>query len=307
VGTLRPILGQPQSTVVQPDDTLVDVAYRFRLGYSAVEALNPGVDTWIPKPGTLVRLPTVTVLPETEPVGLVINIPEMRLYDFTVKGLPEVFAIAIGDEIDNSLLGEFKVGTKRTNPVWHVPKSIREEKPELPAEVPPGPDNPLGDRWMTVGNTSYGIHGTNTPYSIGRLATHGCIRLYNDEMRRLFDRTASGTKIRLTYQTVKLGRRGDGLFVEAYPDVYNREPGRVGEVLLKLRELGLASYVDTELLQQVIKDGIGYPIQVGTIPKAVLDAAESAPAAPAARDDVRPTHRGAPKTTPASHPHARQG
>ncbi|MFN7954488.1 MAG: L,D-transpeptidase family protein [bacterium] len=289
VGPLRPILGQPQTTVVQPEDSLIDIAYRFRLGYSAVEALNPGVDVWLPKPGTLIRLPTVMILPRTEPLGLVINVPEMRLYDFTVKGLPEVFAIAIGDEVDNSLMGEFKVGNKRTNPTWYVPASIRQEKPELPAQVPPGPDNPLGDRWMNIGVTSYGIHGTNTPYSIGRLATHGCVRLYNDEMRRLFDRTASGTRLKLVYQSIKLGRRGNGLYVEAYPDVYNREPNRLGELMMTLSELGLASYVDAELVQQVVKDGIGYPIQVGTVPQTVLDAADTPPKpiAPAVREPTR--------------------
>ncbi len=305
VGPVRPIVGQPQTTVVQPEDSLIDIAYRFRLGYSAVEALNPGVDVWLPQPGTLIRLPTVSVLPEVEPVGLVINIPEMRLYDFTVKGLPEVFAIAIGDEIDNSLLGDFKVGNKRANPIWYVPASIRAEKPDLPAQVPPGPDNPLGDRWMNVGTTSYGIHGTNTPYSIGRLATHGCIRLYNDEMRRLWERTASGTKLKLVYQPVKLGRRGNGLFLEAYPDVYNREPNRVGELMAKLRELGFTTYVDAELMQQVIKDAIGYPIQIGTVPSALLDAAMYRPEPPPVRVAPATKRKGsssAATTKPAARP-----
>ncbi len=306
VGPLRPILGQPQTTVVQPEDSLIDIAYRFRLGYSAVEALNPGVDVWLPKPGTLVRLPTVMILPRTEPLGLVINVPEMRLYDFTVKGLPEVFAIAIGDEVDNSLMGEFKVGNKRTNPIWYVPASIRQEKPELPAQVPPGPDNPLGDRWMNIGVTSYGIHGTNTPYSIGRLATHGCVRLYNDEMRRLFDRTQSGTRLRLVYQSVKLGRRGNGLYVEAYPDVYNREPNRLGELMMTLNDLGLASYVDAELVQQVVKDGIGYPIQVGTVPQTVLDAADTPPKPVAPPPAIHTPTRRKPTAAPArSRPAAR--
>ena len=138
----------------------------------------------------------------------------------------------------------------------------------------------LGVGWMKVGSRRYGIHGTNTPYSIGRLATHGWMRLYNDEMRRLWERTASGTKLKLIYQTVKLGRRGNGLFLEAYPDVYNREPNRFGELMLKLRELGFLTYVDQELIQQVIKDAIGYPIQVGTVPTALLDAAMYRPEPP---------------------------
>src|SRR5262249_30287977 len=145
--------------------------------------------------GTVVQLPTRYILPDADEKGIVINLPEMRLYDFTVKGLPEVFALAIGDEASPSLLGEFVVGAKRKNPAWYVPESIRAEKPELPPMVPPGPDNPLGSRFITIGHTTYGIHGTNVRWSIGREATHGCIRLYEDDIQRLFDRVREGTRI----------------------------------------------------------------------------------------------------------------
>ena len=177
----------------------------------------------------MVHLPTEHILPEPPWRGLVINVPEMQLYDFTVKnhlGEPEVFSIAIGDEVDPSLMGDFKVGKKRAQPAWHVPKSIQAERPGLPTVVPPGPDNPLGPYWMTIGNTSYGIHGSNNEWSIGRLATHGCIRLYNDQIERLFLRTKEKTPLRLLYQTVKLGQRGSTLYIESHPDLYGRDPAR---------------------------------------------------------------------------------
>jgi len=270
---LQPLIGAENSDLIEPDDTVLDVAYRHRLGFDNVARANPDVPVWIPEPGTVVHLPTRLILPDVSPRGLVINVPEMRLYDFTVKGEPEVFAIAIGDEVDPSLHGAFRIGGKREDPVWNVPKSIREEKPELPAAVPPGPDNPLGDRWMTIGNTSYGIHGTNNNWSIGRTATHGCVRLYNDEMRRLYERVPTGTRLELVYQPVKLGLDGDAIYAEAHPDVYGREPDRLAAPLAKLSALGLAEHVDLDALQQVIDDAKGVPVRIGTRPPVAEEAA----------------------------------
>src|SRR5215831_12835438 len=202
LAALPPVVGLPAAEMVGPDDTVLDIAWEHRLGFDRVARLNPEINVWIPDPGTVVRLPTEHVLPDRPWHGLVINVPEMQLYDFTQLGAPEpqIFAIAIGDQMDPSLTGEYRVGQKREHPVWTVPASIRAEKPELPPVVPPGPDNPLGDHWMTIGNTTYGIHGTNNRWSIGREATHGCVRLYNDEMDRLYARIPPGTPIRLVYQ-----------------------------------------------------------------------------------------------------------
>ncbi len=264
---LAPLVGAQQSDLVLPEDTLLDVAWRYRLGFERITRLNPGVDPWIPAPGTVIRLPTEHILPDAPRVGLVVNLPELQLYDFTVDpDSPEIFALAIGDEMDPSLVGEYKVGKKREQPVWHVPASIRAEKPELPAEVPPGPDNPLGPYWMTIGSTSYGIHGTNNRWSIGREATHGCLRLYNDEIARLFARTREGTPLRLVYQSVKLGRRGDTLYVEAHPDRYNRAPERVAATLARLAALGIADPTVAMRAQRVIERAQGEPVAVGPLP-----------------------------------------
>lgn len=270
---LAPLVGEATSDIVEDGDTLLDVAARHRLGFERVARMNPGVDEWIPDPGTVVRLPTRHVLPGGPRRGLVVNLPEMQLYDFTRPGEPEVFAVAIGDEMDPSLLGEFKVGVKRERPAWHVPKSIQAEKPDLPAVVPPGPDNPLGDHWMTIGTTTYGIHGTNNLWSIGREATHGCLRLYNDDIARLYARTPVGTRLRLVYQTVKLGSDGRTIWVEAHPDRYGREPGRVEKALARLDELGLLASVDVVALRRAVEEARGEPVAVGRI-----DAVEAAPA-----------------------------
>jgi L,D-transpeptidase ErfK/SrfK len=221
--SLRPLIGQPATALVAPDETLLDTAYQYRLGYLAVERANPGIDPWIPIPGTVLQLPTRMILPDAEEKGIVINLPEMRLYDFTVENGPEVFALAIGDEASPSLIGDFVVGAKRKNPTWYVPASIRREKPELPAAVPAGPDNPLGSRWITIGRTSYGIHGTNIRWSIGREATHGCLRLYEDEIQRLYERLREGTRLQIVYQTAKWGRDGAQIHLEVHPDLYGLE------------------------------------------------------------------------------------
>ncbi len=265
---LRPgdLFGVRSHTRTVAGDTLLDVAERFKLGFEAIQRLNPEVDVWIPPAGTRVDLPTRMILPDAPHEGLVINLPEMRLYDFTVPDGPEVFAIAIGDAVDPSPIGEFWVGEKRIDPVWTVPESIRQEKPELPAQVPPGPDNPLGDRWMTVSRTSYGIHGTNNLWSIGRQATHGCIRLYESEMRRLYERTAPRTPIHIVYQPVKLALADDEVLLEVHPDVYGKHGDLVTPTLMRLFFLRLLGAVDRESAERALREARGVPVTIGRRP-----------------------------------------
>lgn len=265
---IPPVIGEPSADLVGPDDTLLDIAYRHRLGFDRVARLNAGTHVWIPEPGTVVRLPTEHILPSAPRRGLVINVPEMQLYDYTVGEPPEVFAIAIGDQMDPSLQGSYRIGAKRERPAWRVPASIRAERPELPAVVPPGPDNPLGGHWLTIGDTSYGIHGTNNRWSIGREATHGCIRLYNDEVARLYARVETGTPVELVYETVKIGRRDGTIYAEAHPDVYRRLPGPDAQLAFaagRVWELGLVGYVDPEALRRVVEAERGAPEPVGRL------------------------------------------
>jgi L,D-transpeptidase ErfK/SrfK len=269
------VVGAPSTEVIHDGDTLLDAAYRSRTAYDAVVRLNPGIDVWIPDPGTRVHLPTEMVLPAARHDGILINLPEMRLYDFTVRDGLEVLAIAIGDPDDPSPVGEFYVGEKREHPTWAVPASIRNEKPDLPALVPPGPENPLGDRWMTLSRSSYGIHGTNNKWSIGRLATHGCIRLYNSDMHRLYDRVAPRTKIRIIYEPVKIGRRGEEIVVEAHRDVYKRVPDPVASALVKLLLAGLLDQVDRDEVARAVREARGVPVRVGRVAPAA--AATSGP------------------------------
>lgn len=276
------LVGSPSTDRIAEGDTLLDVAERNRLGFDRVARLNPGLDAWIPTPGSRVRLPTYHILPEAPHTGLVVNLPELQLYDYGVRdegvreegvhegGVhadgPEVLALAIGDELDPSLIGQYRVGNKRANPVWNVPASIRAERPELPAAVAPGPDNPLGPYWLTIGQTSYGIHGTNNRWSIGREATHGCLRLYNDVVGRLFARTPTGTPIRIVYQTVKLGLRDGVVYAEAHPDRYRRDPDRLARATARLAEWGLDDEDTLTLLRAVIDAARGEPVAIAVLP-----------------------------------------
>lgn len=271
---LPPVLGAESWEYTHEKDTLLDVAARSGVGIIPLMALNPDVDVWIPPPETKVRLPTDYVLPDAPHEGLVLNVPEMRLFDYTRdKVTPTVLAIAVGDITDPTPLGEFKIGQKRTDPVWTVPESIKAERPDLPAVVPPGPDNPLGDRWLTLGSSSYGIHGTNNLWSIGRQATHGCVRLYNSDMRTLYDRIPTGTKVRIIYQRVKLGQRDGLLFLEAHPDPYDKDPDPLPATLARLIALEVTgvvdgSTVDEPTIRQVVSEARGVPVRVGRLAKA---------------------------------------
>jgi L,D-transpeptidase ErfK/SrfK len=263
---LQPLLGEERSVLIEPDDTLLDVAFRERLGFEAVARLNAEVDEWIPDAGSVVRLPTQFVPPDVQTTGLVLNIPEMRLYDFRAEPLPEVYAVAVGDAADPTPVGAFRIGEKRVDPVWRVPTSILQKRPGLPARVPPGPDNPLGGHWMTLGTSSYGIHGTNVRWSIGREATHGCIRLYEDEMKRLFDQTPRGTRVRIVYQPFKWGQQRDGIYLEAHPDIYGQLEDPLTEALTLPGTLGLLDAIDVGLVALEIERARGVPVRVGTLP-----------------------------------------
>lgn len=262
------VVGERGSVLVKAGDTLLDIAFRHRVGFEALARLHPDIDPWIPNPGTVITLPSQTIVPRVEKEGLVLNVPEMRLFDFTEAGTLTVLAAAVGDAEDPTPTGEFAIRDKRVDPVWTVPKSIRAEKPELPEQVPPGPKNPLGSRWMRIGHTSWGIHGTNARWSIGRASTHGCVRLYEDEIVRLYERIPEGTRLQIIYQPYKWGRHGSRILFEAYPDRYHRIPDPLASALAPIRELGLLGHIDLERVWQAIDEPLGIPITVGTLPAA---------------------------------------
>jgi L,D-transpeptidase ErfK/SrfK len=218
-------VGLMQSTIASKEDTLPDIARRFDIGYEEIVRANPGVDPWVPGEGREIVLPTRFILPNAPREGIVINIPAMRLFYFPPHKKDEpaeviTYPIGIGRVGWQTPEGQTKIVKRTLDPVWTVPVSIRKEHAEngdeLPPVVGPGPDNPLGKHSFTLQWPSYLVHGTNKPYGVGMRSSHGCIRLYPEDIEQLFDTVPLGTKLRVVNQPVLFGRAGEEVLVQPY-------------------------------------------------------------------------------------------
>lgn len=219
------VLGVLQSTVVGKDDALPDIARRFNLGYEEIVRANPGVDPWLPGEGRRVLLPTRFVLPDAPREGLVVNLAAMRLFWFPKRepGKLQVvytYPIGIGRVGWVTPEGTTRVITRVKDPAWRPPLSVRKEHAEngekLPALVPPGPDNPLGAHMFRLGWPSYLIHGTNKPYGVGMRSSHGCLRLYPEDIAKLYEQLPIGTKVTVVNQPFVLGWEDGRLHAQGY-------------------------------------------------------------------------------------------
>ncbi len=219
------VVGEIQITTARHEDTLLDIARRYDLGYAEILAANPGVDPWLPGEGTSVVLPTQFVLPVGGREGLVLNLASMRLFYYPEAGPGEpseviTHPIGIGREGWLTPQGTMEIIQKKVKPAWTVPESVRREHAEqgdpLPKIVPPGPDNPLGDFAMRLSNPKYLIHGTNQPYGVGLRVSHGCVRLYPEDIARLFPAVPTGTQVRIINEPYLAGWRDGLLYLEAH-------------------------------------------------------------------------------------------
>ena len=216
--TGQKVVGKATRYTVKEGDVFGDIARQFDIGYTELVTANPGVNPWVPGVGRTITIPTVHVLPEAPRQGIVINLAQWRLFYFPPGGdRVETFPITIGFVGKNTPLGVTRIVSKEPNPTWYPPASIRREEPELPAAVPPGPDNPLGAYAMHLGWKSYLLHGTNKPDSIGRAVSHGCMRLYPEDVEKLFGEVGVGTSVRTVQEPATVGWRGDELYVQVYP------------------------------------------------------------------------------------------
>jgi len=219
------LVGRLRYTTVQGEETLLDIARAYDLGYDEILAANPGVDPWTPPPGQRVLLPTAHVLPDAPREGIVINLAARRLYYYPPRhgGEPArvvTHPIGIGREGWATPLGRTKVARKHAAPAWTVPASIRREHAAkgdpLPAVVPAGPDNPLGSHALRLGWSSILIHGTNKPAGIGMRVSHGCMQLYPEDIAPLFEAVPVGTPVTVVDQPYRVGRGDAGLLLEAH-------------------------------------------------------------------------------------------
>lgn len=216
------LVGELRHVEARHEHTLIDIARSHQVGFEAIRNANPDLNTWIPGEGARVLLPLQFVLPEAPRRDIVINLPEMRLYYFAADGKQVMsYPVSIGRMDWNTPLGTLKITEKRENPTWTPPQSVREsyaaQGKSLPAVVPPGPDNPMGEFAMRLSRPSYLIHGTNWSTGIGMRATHGCIRMDNNDIRTLYGRVPVGTSVNIVNQPFKAGWKGDVLYLEAHP------------------------------------------------------------------------------------------
>lgn len=265
------VVGSLEHYRVTAADRLVDVAMMFHVGYVELLAANPGVNPWLPGGGTRVLLPAQHILPDAPHRGIVLNLAELRLYYFPPDGGEvQSFAIGIGQSGWNTPMGETTVTSKRTNPTWTPPASIRAERPNLPAVVAAGPDNPLGAHAIYLGWPAYLIHGTNKPAGVGRRVSHGCIRMYPDDIAALYPQIVKGTPVTVVDQPVKVGWLDGELYLEVHPtalqhdNIEYREP-LTADPLPQLMELVRAAAgdeifrVDIRRVHQMAKDRTGVP------------------------------------------------
>ena len=220
------VVGQVQVTVATKADTLPDIARRFNVGYEEIVRANPGVDPWLPGEGREVVVPTQFVLPNAPRDGIVINVAAMRVYYFPkAKGKAGerqtvyTYPIGIGKVGWSTPEGTTKTISKEKDPVWRPTASIRKEHKEngedLPAVVPAGPDNPLGKYKFTLGWPTYLIHGTNKPYGVGLRSSHGCIRLYPEDIQTFYEMIPNGTPVHVVNQPFVFGWHDGQLYLQA--------------------------------------------------------------------------------------------
>ncbi|SDY34927.1 L,D-transpeptidase family protein [Nitrosomonas sp. Nm58] len=246
------IFGQIEVVAASREETLLDIARRYGIGQDAILLANPLVDRWLPPDGAPVVIPARHIFPQAERTGLVINLPEMRLYYFPKpeKGKKPVvitYPISIGRMDWRTPLGRTTVIRKQKDPTWIPPQSLKNEaiaagNPPLPDIVPPGPNNPLGRHALYLGTTGYLIHGTDKPFGIGMRVTHGCLRMYPEEVEKLFDQVAVGTPVQLVNQPIKLGWLADSLFIELHPPLEENE-NEYADYMQKVRE-SIASFLE---------------------------------------------------------------
>ncbi len=219
------VIGEPQAVFTRPENTFSDLARTYGLGYDELVAANPGIDPWLPGENTPVLLPTQHVLPDAPRSGVVLNVATRRLFYFppAAPGEPRrvlTYPIGIGRVGWETPVGATTVVAKARDPQWFVPASVRAEHAEmgdpLPAVVPPGPDNPLGTRVLKLGMPGYLIHGTNRPYGVGMRVSHGCVRLYPEDIEYLYELVGLGEEVTIVNEPYQMGRRDGRLYFEAH-------------------------------------------------------------------------------------------
>jgi L,D-transpeptidase ErfK/SrfK len=267
------VIGKVATIEAQKGDTLMDIMRRHNLGYDEIVAANPKVDPWLPGEGTEIVLPTQHVLPEGPREGLLLNLPEQRLYYFQGSGEVRTFAIGIGADGKTTPLGRTAVVRKQKDPVWYVPKSILKEEPDHKKIVPAGPENPLGKHALYLNWPGYLIHGTNLPDAIGRRASHGCINMYPEGVSYLFDHVGIGTSVTVVSQQAKAALIDGAVFLQVHLNgdqadqieaTGKFDPAPVPDLAQRIDRVAgpLSSQIDWDIVLAAVARRDGIPVRI---------------------------------------------
>ncbi|MDI1228070.1 MAG: L,D-transpeptidase family protein [bacterium] len=279
----RTATGEMKTYALNEEDTFIDVARAYRLGYVELRAANPELDPWSPDPGSVMVIPTFKLLPRARQEGIVVNLGEMRMYYFRGAGLPPLsFPLGIGREGLETPLGDTSIVRKAAGPSWHPTDRMKKEKPWLPGTVSPGASNPLGTHAMYLGWPTFLIHGSNKPWGIGRRVSSGCMRMYPEDIINMFNMTPIGTRVQVVNQPIKTAWVGDNLYLEANPSM--TQSGEIeidGTHTIKPMGDGLretivqtagdaAGRVDWSTVNRVIRERRGYPVLIATTGREIV-------------------------------------
>jgi len=265
------LVGRTTSALPIKGETFLEIGRRYDLGYNEMIAANRNSDPWIPKREEPLVIPSRWLVPDAARNGIVLNIPELRLYYFRDGGRRVITApVGLGREDWKTPQGSFRVRGKTVNPTWVIPESIRKERIEENGfseySIPGGtPENPLGKFRLELTLPTYGIHGSNKEWGVGMLVSHGCLRLYNEDIATLFPMIEVGTPGSFVYQPVKVGKHRGRVLVEVHDDIYGFEPALYKSALELLGKRGWEAEVDPELLEAAVEARTGVPTDVGWI------------------------------------------
>ena len=270
------LVGSPATVFSRYEDTFIEIGRSNNVGFEELRMANPDVDPWLPGDGTEIVLPAEFILPAADRRGIVVNVPEFRIYYFyAVDGVSYVATspVSVGRMDWATPVGVTGIVAKVRNPSWYPPQSVLDEHAaegrKLEKVVPPGPDNPLGEYALRLGLPGYLIHGTNRPAGVGMQVTHGCIRLFPEDIAWLFPRVDLNTSVRIINQRLKFGWRGDDLYLEVHPPLEGTADNESSDMTLITREYvkvtgDQTADVDWELVAQVYKAQTGLPVRVGS-------------------------------------------
>lgn len=261
------VVGAVTQIRLRYEDTLAAIAQKYSMGYREVLDANPDVDPWLPGEGTMLKLPTAYILPDAPRDGVVINVAEYRLY-FYPAGQNKVitYPVGIGRLKFPTPLVKASVVSHIENPSWTPTAAARREHAArgdpLPAVVPPGPDNPLGRLAIQLSVPGYFIHGTNKPFGVGQMVSHGCIRLYDEHIETLVEMVPNGTPVYIVNQPLKLGWRDSALYAEGHKNLYeeNNRTELVQQIINETQDR--AASVDWQQVDRVLYGLTGVPVKI---------------------------------------------